>query len=62
LGQIFPDCTVGVIKVFSENTSAEINLNEHCEFVLPLVDEGIYRLQAKMSDETIEIQNLSLLQ
>jgi len=61
-GQIFPDCAVGVIKIWSKNTAAEINLNEHCEFILPLVDEGIYRLQAEMSGETVEIQNLSLLQ
>ncbi len=61
-GQIFPDCTVGAIKIFSEKTSAQIDLNEHCEFVLPMIDEGIYSLQAEMSGETIEIENLSLLQ
>jgi len=61
-GQIFPDCAVGVIKIFSDSTTAQIDLNEHCEFVLPLIEEGIYNLQAEMSGETIEIESLSLLQ
>lgn len=61
-GQIFPDCAVGKIKIFSENAAAQADINAHFEFVLPFVEEGIYQLQTEISGETIEIQNIPLLQ
>lgn len=60
-GQIFPDCSGGKINVFSENASVQTDLNEHCEFILPTVEEGVYSLQTETADEIIEIQNLSLI-
>lgn len=59
-GQIFPDCAAGKINIFSEKGAAETELNEHCEFILPEIEEGLYNLQAEFPGEMIEIQNLPL--
>jgi hypothetical protein len=61
IGQIFPDCETGKINIFSQNTAVETELNEHCEFVLPVIEEGVYNLEAEFDGELIEIQNLPLL-
>lgn len=62
-GQIFPDCeTGGKIKIFSEKTSVETNFDANCDFVLPLVPEGIYTLRLEISVSEIVIESISLLQ
>ena len=66
-GQLFgEDCAGGEVKLTSlaaqsEQKSTVTNLNELCEFVLPLVPPGHYQLRVRIGDLQVEIPEFELI-
>lgn len=60
-GQVIrDDCAGGTIEIWNEDSSAEVNLNELCEFMFPAVPVGNYSLRARLPQIEIEIPKLEL--
>ena len=53
-------CSGGVVEISGAEGSAEVNLNELCEFTLPAVPVGNYSLRVRIRDIEIEIPELEL--
>ena len=60
-GQIFPDCASGQIEISSNKISEKVFLNQYCEFVFPVLEEGVYNLRIELENITIQISDVSLV-
>ena len=53
-------CAGGRVEIEGENGSAAAALNDLCEFILPAVPAGSYRLRLRLPDAELEIPELEL--
>ena len=63
-GQVFTECSEGFVELTSSEESSEIDikvdLDDTCEFVLPIVEQGNYKLAFRISDSIIEFGEIDL--
>jgi hypothetical protein len=60
-GQVMrDDCTGGAIEIWNQERSAEVSLNELCEFMFPAIPVGNYSLRVRLPQLEIEIPKLEL--
>ncbi len=60
-GQVIrDDCTGGVIEIWNQEGSAEVSLNELCEFTFPALPVGNYSLRVRLPQLEFEIPKLEL--
>jgi hypothetical protein len=60
-GQVLGECAGGSVRL--EGGAAEVaaaELNELCEFTLPAVPSGTYKLRLRLNDVEVEIPELQL--
>lgn len=59
-GQILGDCKHGQIELRSLTLSVQAEVNELCEFVMPPVPAGKYKLTLRMAEMEIEVPEIAI--
>lgn len=59
-GQVLGECAGGVAELSNASASIKVALDEGCEFELPAVAEGNYKLTIRAGDVEMEIPELAL--
>lgn len=61
-GQVLGECTGGRVELLGSTAevAAAAELNELCEFTLPAVTSGSYKLRLRLNDVEVEIPELQL--
>jgi anti-sigma factor RsiW len=59
-GQVLGECTDGSVKLAGTGAEVSVELNELCEFMLPAVPSGSYKLRLRVNNVEVEIPELQL--
>lgn len=60
-GQVLgEECAGGKVELEGEQSAAQADLNDQCEFTLPVVPTGSYHLRLRLNDREVEIPQLEL--